>query len=50
MIQRNSLKHSLFNSWKDLVRSSSGDSRSSQANEGLTPYLAGQKYAIRFYD
>ena len=22
----------------------------SQANEGLTPYLAGQKYAIRFYD
>ena len=24
--------------------------RDSQANEGLTPYLAGQKYAIRFYD
>ena len=22
----------------------------SQANKGLTPYLAGQKYAIRFYD
>ena len=26
------------------------NSLNSQANEGLTPYLAGQKYAIRFYD